>query len=290
MTQSADHNDEHDQGLLYDLSTMRHPSRLHVDRRNALRLVGVAGAGLVLVACGKDGKRASSTTSTPEFTPTTAAGSATTVSASSAPAVPEETAGPFPGDGSNGPNVLNQSGIVRSDIRSSFGSSSGTADGVPLTVKLTVINTKTKAPYTGAAIYLWHCDAEGGYSLYSPGVTKQNYLRGVQAADSNGLITFKTTYPAAYPGRWPHMHFEVFPSLAEATKSGATLVMSQIALVESTNNEVYASDPIYSGSVQNMRRTSLSNDGVFRDGAELETPTMTGDLASGLTLNFNVGV
>lgn len=37
--------------------------------------------------------------------------------------IPDETAGPYPGDGSNGPNVLAESGIVRSDITSSFGSS-----------------------------------------------------------------------------------------------------------------------------------------------------------------------
>lgn len=35
--------------------------------------------------------------------------------------VPDETAGPYPGDGSNGPNVLTESGIVRSDIRPGFG-------------------------------------------------------------------------------------------------------------------------------------------------------------------------
>src|SRR5262245_16196458 len=31
--------------------------------------------------------------------------------------VPSETEGPFPGDGSNGPSVLNQTGVVRSDVR-----------------------------------------------------------------------------------------------------------------------------------------------------------------------------
>ena len=51
--------------------------------------------------------------------------------------IPEETAGPYPGDGSNGVNVLTESGIVRSDITSSFGSASGVAEGVPTTVKLT---------------------------------------------------------------------------------------------------------------------------------------------------------
>jgi len=36
-----------------------------------------------------------------------------------------ETQGPFPGDGSNSANVLNQTGVVRSDIRSSFAGLSG---------------------------------------------------------------------------------------------------------------------------------------------------------------------
>ena len=30
--------------------------------------------------------------------------------------IPEETAGPYPGDGSNGPDVLAEDGIVRQDI------------------------------------------------------------------------------------------------------------------------------------------------------------------------------
>ena len=46
--------------------------------------------------------------------------------------IPEETAGPYPGDGSNGPNVLAESGVVRPDITSSSATPSGVADGVPL--------------------------------------------------------------------------------------------------------------------------------------------------------------
>lgn len=54
--------------------------------------------------------------------------------------IPAETAGPYPGDGTNGPNVLTQSGIVRSDIRSSFGSAgTTTAPGTPLTVTVTLV-------------------------------------------------------------------------------------------------------------------------------------------------------
>ena len=34
--------------------------------------------------------------------------------------IPQETEGPYPADGSNGPTVLTSTGVVRSDIRSSF--------------------------------------------------------------------------------------------------------------------------------------------------------------------------
>src|SRR5262245_43821570 len=94
--------------------------------------------------------------------------------------IPSETGGPYPGDGTNGPNVLTQSGIVRADIRPSFGSAGTTvATGTLLTVALQVVNTNDNcAPLAGYAVYLWHCDKNGGYSMYSSGVTGQNYLRG----------------------------------------------------------------------------------------------------------------
>jgi len=70
--------------------------------------------------------------------------------------IPEETAGPFPGDGSNGPDVLSQTGVVRKDIRSSFGSSSGVAAGVPLSIRLALEDGADCAPLAGAAVYVWH--------------------------------------------------------------------------------------------------------------------------------------
>jgi protocatechuate 3,4-dioxygenase beta subunit len=75
--------------------------------------------------------------------------------------IPEETAGPYPADGSNGPNVLDDAGVVRRDIRSGFGSSTTTAEGVPLTITLMVTVTVTDgaAPLAGAAVYLWPCDS-----------------------------------------------------------------------------------------------------------------------------------
>ncbi|MEV8371170.1 3,4-dioxygenase subunit beta [Kribbella sp. NPDC056861] len=201
---------DHDRGLEYDLGVLR--------RRNVLRLF--AGAGLAVVAgCAADN------TTTSGSTPSTSGAAASPTSTSSTATtnveeIPEETAGPFPGDGSNGPNVLTESGIVRSDLTKSFGSASGVAEGVPLTVELVVLDAAKDTPLAGAAVYLWHCDAQGRYSLYDGEISGENYCRGVQAADSAGKVTFTTIFPAAYQGRWPHIHFEVYSSLSEATAAG----------------------------------------------------------------------
>jgi len=298
-----DHDDLHDRGLQFDLATI-------MRRRRALKLFGGGAAAVAvatIVGCGDDGDATptaaattTAATTSPERTATTAA---TTAAASVSPipttatpasacagALPEETAGPYPGDGSNGPNVLAQSGIVRSDIRPSFGTSTNVAQGVPLTIKLTVVDTaKNCAPIAGAAVYLWHCDRAGGYSMYSQGVTSENYLRGVQAADANGVVTFQSIFPAAYSGRWPHIHFEIYPTLASATSSGNKRATSQLALPEDVCNTVFATTG-YEASIRNMRQTTLANDNVFRDGVTLQMATVTGSVANGYTATLIAGV
>jgi len=272
---------EHDLGLEYDLGTLR--------RRNVLRLL--AGAGLAVVAgCSADAAAPSGSSpsaSTTSSTPTTG-------TSSSAPTdieeIPGETAGPFPGDGSNGPNVLTESGIVRSDITKSFGSASGVAVGVPLTVELVIMDAAKDAALPGAAVYIWHCDAEGRYSLYDDEIGSENYLRGVQAADAQGKVTFTTIFPGAYSGRWPHIHFEVYSSLSEATAAGKIKATSQLALPAEVCNTVYAASG-YDGSSQNMSRTTLENDNVFRDdGAEHQMAATSGSVQGGYTARLTVGV
>ena len=205
--------------------------------------------------------------------------------------VPDETGGPYPGDGSNGPNVLDDSGIVRSDITSSFGSSTTKAQGVPLTINLTVTDAGNGySALSGAAVYLWHCDRDGQYSLYSQGVTEENYLRGVQATNASGTATFTSIFPAAYSGRWPHIHFEVYQSLAQATSSGQIVKTSQIALPEAACAEVYATSG-YEASVSNLAQTSLTSDNVFgNDGGIYQLATVTGNATDGYVANLTIGV
>lgn len=267
MHQNEAHDHEaHDGGLAVDLPVL-------VGRRRALQLL--AGIGLVTLAgCATRGGDD--------------AGSAV-AAADTDSAIPQETGGPFPGDGSNGPNVLTESGVVRSDITTSFGDYTGRADGVPLAIDLTVVEAGSGAPLPGATVYVWHCTREGGYSLYSEGVTDQNYLRGVQEAGADGRLRFTSIFPAAYDGRWPHIHFEVYESLDAATSGGTLLTTSQIALPEGACDEVYGTTG-YEQSVSNLARTSLATDMVFSDGVDQQTPTVSGRVDDDLTIALVVPV
>jgi hypothetical protein len=187
--------------------------------------------------------------------------------------------------------VLEQSGIVRSDIRSSFGEYSGTAEGVPMTLELTVSDLANGGvPFEGVAVYVWHCTREGGYSLYSAGLEDQNYLRGVQVADADGLVRFTSVFPACYDGRWPHIHFEVYPDQGSTTDSTNAIATSQVALPQDVCEAVYAT-PGYEASVGNLSRVSLSGDNVFGDdGGASQLATVAGNVTSGYTVRLAVGV
>jgi protocatechuate 3,4-dioxygenase beta subunit len=264
----------YDQGLMFDLGTA-------LSRRRVLAVVG-AGAGAATVGLFARGSGAFAAV---------ASASGSTEPSAPATEIPEETAGPYPGDGSNGPDILEQTGIVRSDITTSIGDATGVAEGVPTTVELTIYDLANGGvPFAGAALYLWHCSREGGYSMYSPGVENENFLRGVQIADADGKLAFQTIFPACYSGRWPHMHFEVYPDEASITDSTSAIATSQLALPQDVCDVVYA-EAGYEQSVTNLAQLSLATDGVFSDdGAATQLATVSGDVASGYTVSLSIGV
>jgi protocatechuate 3,4-dioxygenase beta subunit len=265
---------DHDKGLTHDLP--RIAARGYA-RRGMLGLLGGIGvATLAGCALGDSGD-------------TPAAGSTVTVADGE---IPEETAGPYPGDGSNGVNALAESGIVRQDITSSFGTASGVAEGVPLTIKLKVYDTNGSdvSPLAGAAVYLWHCDRDGNYSMYSADAVDENYLRGVQETAADGSLSFSSIFPAAYSGRWPHIHFEVYPSIADATTASNKLRTSQLALPKETCLEVYDNADGYDASVANLDQISLATDMVFSDGWSLQMATVTGSVADGYVASLNIPI
>ena len=260
----VDHHD-HPEGLAADLRRLAALER----RRGALRAL----AGLGALAAVPLASRA----------------------ASSCVVIESETAGPYPADGTNGNghgtiNALTQTGIVRSDIRSSFGSFSGTAAGVPLQVSLQLVSTAAScANLAGYAIYIWQCDRDTLYSLYT--LKTQNWLRGLQATDSKGKLTFTTIFPGCYDGRWPHLHFEVYRSLDVATQGTNSLKTSQIALPHGACSKVYDGDFGYTDSAANLAKITLGTDSVFGDDkAAHERPAMKGSATAGYTASLVVGI
>ncbi|UGS35487.1 intradiol ring-cleavage dioxygenase [Capillimicrobium parvum] len=257
-----------DQGLGFDVETL-------LSRRRVLQILGLGAVSAGLVACGGSGGSTG-----------TAAAKAKALGE-----IPDETAGPYPGDGSNGPDVLEQSGIVRRDVRSSFGAANGVAEGVPMTLELVVADLANGgAPFEGVAVYVWHCTREGGYSMYSPGVEDENFLRGVQIADADGRVRFRSIFPACYSGRWPHIHFEVYPDRRSITDAGKAIATSQVALPRRVCRRVYRQAG-YEQSVSNLAQVSLDSDSVFGDdGGADQLATVRGNVRKGYRVALAVGV
>lgn len=267
-------------------------------RRQSLRWLFASAAAVPLASCGGGGGAAGDTVAATVSSTTGSTGTTTgtsTGTTGTCAVIPEETGGPYPGDGTNSngsgvANALTLSGIVRSDIRASVAPGSATAAGIPTTLKLQIVNVGAScASAAGAAVYLWHCDRDGNYSMYATGLTKENYLRGVQEADSTGTVTFTTIFPGCYSGRMPHIHFEVYPSLAKATSAANRIKTSQFTFPMATLNEAYATTA-YSTSSRNLASMSYATDNVFSDGTSLQMASVSGDPVNGYVVTLTIGV
>ena len=229
-------------------------SNRKVGRREALGVMGAAGAALAF-GCG--GSPTSPDTST--STSTTTTGSTNAACA----VTPTETAGPYP----------SLTDIFRSDIRDG-------KTGTLLTLTVKVVNvTAACAAVANANVEVWHCDSAGNYSEYGT-QTAQTYLRGIQTTNSNGEVTFTTIYPGWYQGRATHIHLEV-------TINGVSRKVTQIAFPESVNNTVYRSG-VYASRGSNP--TSNLSDGIFADSLSAELVTPSGDAVNGYAASCQVGV
>ena len=140
--------------------------------------------------------------------------------------VPQQTAGPFYFD-------ANQ---VRRDITEG-------RPGLALELALKVVDADSCAPVAGALVDVWHADAAGIYSGYgrrgdggNVDASEEDFMRGIQIADEEGMVEFTTVYPGWYPGRTPHIHFMVF--LAEERA-----VTSQLYFPDDTSAGVYEQEP-----------------------------------------------
>jgi protocatechuate 3,4-dioxygenase beta subunit len=132
--------------------------------------------------------------------------------------------------------------------------------GVPLTLRLTVVKVGNCRPIKGAAVEIWHCDAEGAYSG-TGAEADERFLRGVQRTDAKGVAIFKTLYPGWYQGRTVHIHTMVHTG-------GNVVHTGQLYFSDAVTDTVYRRSP-YSG--RPSRTTRNAQDSIYRNGGRRST-------------------
>ena len=202
--------------------------------------------------------------------------------------IPEETAGPFPGDGTNGPDVLAERRRAQGH-HGRFGTSTTVATGVPLTIRFAILDlAQACAPLAGAAVYAWQCDQQGRYSMYSQGVEGENYLRGVQAAATTGSSSSRAcSRPATRAAGRTSTSRSTEPRGGDRRRN--TIATSQIALpadiaTRSTRPRLRGQRPDVQPAEPRERH------GLREDGAEHQLGTMSGSVADGLVVELPVPV
>jgi protocatechuate 3,4-dioxygenase beta subunit len=232
-----------------------------LSRRQALELLGAAGA-VVTAGCGGGETPTSPSATTAGGTTTTSTDVATSGTTGCAVS-PSETVGPYPSHGD----------YFRSNVTDG-------KPGLPLALTISVVNAAAGCPPgAGANVEIWQCDHEGVYSEYGQG-QGQTYLRGIQATDADGRVTFQTVYPGWYQGRATHIHVEV-------TMNGRSVKVTQIAFPEEVTAAVYRTGV---DATKGQNATTNSRDNVFADSVSQEMITLSGNTTSGFTGTFQVGI
>jgi protocatechuate 3,4-dioxygenase beta subunit len=212
-----------------------------LSRREVLALLGGAGAVLVVGSGFKNVRFAQAGTATPAAT-----------------AVPECVVRPAL---TEGPYFVDEM-LNRSDIRIEP-SDGSVKEGVLLKLIFNVsdVSADTCKPLAGAQVDVWHCDALGVYSgVYDPGfdTSGQQWLRGYQITDEDGVAEFITIYPGWYPGRTVHIHFKI---RTDPQADQGYEFTSQLFFDEELSDLIHSQEPY---NQKGYRNTLNENDGIFR--------------------------
>jgi protocatechuate 3,4-dioxygenase beta subunit len=259
---------------MFDLDDDDAPVGRVLSRREALLLLGGAGAAgfFALAGCGSSGL-----TSTTDSTSgaNNSDGSSSNVSCAVRPSLTE------------GPYFVDEK-LNRSDIRSD--TISGAVKGgalFALAFNVGRIQSNACAALQGVQVDVWHCDASGVYSdATDPGFnTKgQNWLRGYQVTDANGTARFTTIFPGWYAGRATHIHFKIRGTNASGASYDFT---SQLFFSEDFLSAAYAQSPYSSRSDSGRLRNA--SDGIYSQGGSQLLLTPASDNGA-YSASINVGL
>jgi protocatechuate 3,4-dioxygenase beta subunit len=177
--------------------------------------------------------------------------------------------------------------LNRSDVRTDT-STGAVQAGVPLTLKMQIFDADNGcAPVQGATVDIWHANAAGLYSDESAnGTAGQNWLRGYQTTDADGLVTFTTIYPGWYSGRAVHIHFKV--RIYDGTSETLEFT-SQMFFSDEMNAAIFKANAPY--NTRSATPDTLdTKDGILGSDAATLTLNPTSDGNGGYTADFSAGV
>ncbi|MDZ7906304.1 MAG: hypothetical protein U5N55_11435, partial [Cypionkella sp.] len=148
--------------------------------------------------------------------------------------------------------------------------------------------------HSWAAVYLWHCDRDGNYSLYSTGSPRRTTCAGSRRPTTAARSPSRASSRPATSAAGRTSAYEVYSSLANATSgSGPIVKTSQLAFTEDAVDTVYETADGYTQSVSNLTAVTLATDNVFSEDSATRTKmaTVTGSVADGYTdaLTLTVG-
>ncbi|GAB9473812.1 hypothetical protein Gpo141_00010958 [Globisporangium polare] len=169
---------------------------------------------------------------------------------------PEVTQGPYYVTGE----------LIRTDVRES-------QPGIDLYAEIQIIDVNTCTPVEDLYIDFWHCNSTGVYAGViasgngdSTDLTNvdKTFNRGLAPTDSDGLVTFLTTFPGHYTGRAHHIHIlgtHGGTVLANKTYVGGSVShVGQIFFDQDLITEVEATG-VYTTNTQ--RLTTNTRDSIF---------------------------
>ena len=164
--------------------------------------------------------------------------------------------------------------------------------GTPMTLSLRVTDHAC-GPVPGAIVDVWQCDARGNYSGHavnpdSPNLARQRgrrcepdvptrFLRGVLAADADGVAEFDAIYPGFYGERAVHTHYRVHV--------GNTAYLTSQALYPEEWNDRIFNDPLYSEG-RGARRVLNADDSFGRSGGLFTVLERGGHLLATVSLSI----
>jgi protocatechuate 3,4-dioxygenase beta subunit len=265
-----------------------------VSRRTALATAGGLGLGVLLAACSRGSGDATRPTTSAPSAPGSTSADMTTAPAStsgSSTATPASTAGAtttvpvtLAPESTEGPYYLDLD-LVRADIVED-------REGAPLALELTVIDVGSGRPVEGAAVDVWHCDANGLYSGFVEQSASSNrdatdlsdsgtFLRGTLLTDAGGTARFTTIYPGWYQGRTVHIHVKVHAA-------GRTVHTGQLYFDDTVTDDVLGGHAPYSS--RSERTTRNDDDGIYGRGGGSQTTLAVTPSAAGYLGTLTMGV